>query len=86
MLLVSLRHAACAKQILTDGLLSAHLTHQLCALYTSLPSVMDPSDVAAVDAKWGWVGVGSLWFNVPMQLVSITKNSPSSAFQFHQGA
>jgi len=55
MLIVSLQDVNCAAHIIDDTELIEQLTTQLCALYSQLPRVMDPADIDAVEAKWGYI-------------------------------
>jgi len=50
----------CASHMLADTQFVEQMTNVLCALYTSLPNVMDPAEVESVYAKWGSVGHATL--------------------------
>ncbi|XP_067656779.1 FHF complex subunit HOOK interacting protein 2A-like isoform X2 [Haliotis asinina] len=53
MLCVSLPEESAAKCIVADTKFCLHLTEKLCQLYQDLPTVISPTDIDSVDAKWG---------------------------------
>jgi hypothetical protein len=55
MLIASLPDDNSAYHIINHTTFTEQITNQLCALYSSLPKVMDPGDIESVDAKWGSV-------------------------------